>query len=148
LTNCPRWNGFTRAESARTPLVLAEVGLRRGVERLADFDVEVAVHLDPGENRHVIGLWHGEQRAGLALGEHLGRAGRGGAVDARPGDLPAPALRPGLGISQVHELLTGEEVPPNILDTALDSRLVLGVADPGGVGGKPAVLSIIPASPP
>jgi hypothetical protein len=64
-------------------------------------------------------------------------------VDALPGGLVAPFLRPGLGLGQVNELLAGEEVPADILDTALDSGLVLGVPDPGGIGGKPAVLGII-----
>jgi hypothetical protein len=39
--------------------VLSDVGLRCGVQRLADLDVEVAVHLDPGEDRHVIRVGHG-----------------------------------------------------------------------------------------
>ena len=101
------------------------------------------MHLDAGEDRHVVGLGRREQHAGLALGEHLSWACLDTAVNAQPSALSAPPLRPGLGIGQVHELLTGEEVPANILDTALDSGLVLGVPNPGGVGGKPAVLGII-----
>jgi hypothetical protein len=42
-------------------------------------------------------------------------------VNAQPRDLAAPFLRPGLGIGQVHELLTGEEVSPYVLHGALDA---------------------------
>jgi hypothetical protein len=101
------------------------------------------VHLDAGKDRHVVGFGHREQRAGLVFGEHLHRAGLGAAVDAPPGDLVAPLLRPGLGISQVHELLTGEEVAPYVLNSALHTRLVFRAVDSRSVGGEPAVLRIV-----
>ncbi len=62
-----------------------EILLRRGVERPGDLDVEVAVHLHPGQDRHVIGrVRQRQQLPGLGGGEHLGRAGLDRARDTRP----------------------------------------------------------------
>ena len=121
----------------------AQVLLRRRIQRPADLDVEVAVDLHPGEHRHVIGQRERQQRGRLVLGEHLRRAGLDGAVDPHPGRLAAPRLRAGLRIGQAGEGLAGEEVPAHVLHGPLHPRLVLRRADPGGVGGEPAVLGVI-----
>ena len=39
--------------------------LRHRVQRPGDFHVIVTVHLDPGEDRPVVGLWQRQQIAGL-----------------------------------------------------------------------------------
>jgi hypothetical protein len=122
----------------------AEVLLWRGVERAGDLDVEVAVHLHPGQHRHVIGrAGQGQQRPGLRGGEHLGRPGLDRPVHAGPGHAAAPGLRAGLRVAQAGEVLAGEEVPADVLDGPLDPRLVLRRPDPGRVGGEPAVLGVI-----
>ena len=51
----------------------AEQMLRHRVQRPGDFHVIVAVHLDPGEDRLVVGFWQRQQIAGLQFGEHFGR---------------------------------------------------------------------------
>jgi hypothetical protein len=79
--------------------MLSQVTLWCRVQRLTDLDVEIAVHLHPSEDRHVIRVGHSKQCPCLTLGEYLGRPGLGGAMDAPAGGLAAPLLRPGLGIS-------------------------------------------------
>ena len=77
------------------------------------------------------------------LGEHLGRAGADGAVDPLPGLLRAPGHGAGLRVGQIDEFLTGEEVSAHVLDLPLDPGLVLGGADPGGVGGETTGLRVL-----
>ena len=113
------------------------------VQRPGDLDVVVAVHLDPGEDRLVVGLGHRQQTAGLELGEQLGRPPRGGAVDPHPGPLPAPRLGPGLGVGQVGEGLPGPEVAADVLHRPFHPRLVLRGADPGRVGAEPDMLGVV-----
>ena len=124
--------------------VPAEILLRRGVERPGDLDVEVAVDLHPGQDRHVIGRARQRQQLpGLGGGEHLGRPGLDRAVDPRPGCVAAPRFRAGLRVGQAGEVLAGEEVPPHVLHGPLHPRLVLRRPDPGRVGREPAVLGVI-----
>ena len=101
------------------------------------------MHFHRGENRHVIGRGHRQQQPGLVPGEHLGRAGRDGAVNPHPGHAGAPGCRAFLRVGQAGEVLPGPEVPPHVLHIPLRFRLVFRRADPGGVGGEPAVLGVI-----
>ncbi len=105
--------------------------------------MEITVHFHRGEHRHVITVRLRQQRAGLALGEHLRRPRADGAVNPHPGRAGAPGLRAGLRVGQAGEVLTGPEVPAHILNIPLYLRLVLRGPDPRGVGGEPAVLGVI-----
>ena len=71
--------------------------LRHRVQRPGDFHVIVAVHLDPGEDRLVVGLWQRQQIASLQSANIS--AGRVAVVPCTriPGILPAPDLHPVLG---------------------------------------------------
>jgi hypothetical protein len=123
--------------------VAAQVLLRRRIQRPAHLDMEVPVHLDPGEHRHVIGRAERQQGTGLLLGEDLRRAGGDGAVDAHPGHLLAPPFSRGLRVGQPGKVLAGEEVPAHVLHGPLHLRLVPRGADPRRVGGEPAVLGVV-----
>jgi len=104
--------------------VAAEVFLRRRIQRPADLDVEVAVHLHLRKHRYVIGRWQRQQQPGLVLSEHLRGTSLNGAMDAHPGDALAPGSRPGLRIGQAGEVLAGEEVPAHILHGPLHPGLI------------------------
>ena len=96
------------------------------IQRLADLDVIVAVHLDLSIDRHRIGRSRrGQQPHRLRLGEHHRRTRARGAVDALPGGVGAPRVGTGLGVGQIGEVLAGEEVAPHVLDHPLDTRFVL-----------------------
>ena len=116
--------------------VLAEELLGQRVERLGDLDVEVAVHLHAGEDRHVVGVRDRHQDRRLVFEEHLKRASVDGAVQAHPGSLGAPAGRGDLGLLKVGERLTGPEVAAHVLHGPLHARLVLRAAYPRGDGGR------------
>jgi len=122
---------------------LPEVGPRHGVQRLADLDVEVAVDLHGGQDRHVIRRWDGQQHAGLVRGEDLGGPGLDRAVETHPGLVTAPPLRGFLGGGEVGERLPGPEVAPHVLHRPLHPGFVLRGTDPGRVGGEPGVLGVV-----
>ncbi len=144
LTNCPRWNTLTRALSARTATCWPISSPGRRVERLADLDVMVAVHLRGDIDRDVVTIGRRrEQHRPLHRGEHLGWPVLGAAVHPQPGDLPAPEHCPGPRVGQVDEILTGEEVPAHVLHRPFHPRLVLRRPDPGRVGEEPAGLRVL-----
>lgn len=106
--------------------VLAQELLGHRVQRLGDLDVVVAVDLDPGEDRLVIRVRHGQQHGGRELGEHLDRAGLDRAVDPHPGPPGAPGVRAGLRVGKVGEVLPSPEVATHVLNRPLHPWLVLG----------------------
>jgi hypothetical protein len=64
-------------------------------------------------------------------------------VDAHARTLRTPRLGPALGIGQVDERPTLEEPTAHEGHLALDPRLVLRVADPGGIDEEPPVLCVL-----
>jgi hypothetical protein len=122
---------------------LPQICGRGRVQRLADLDVKVAVHLHPGEDRHVIGGGQAQQHARLLLGEHLGRASLDGAVDPLPGHIPAPRLGACLDVGKVGEVLAGEEVAAHILHHPLDPRFVLRTSNARCVGCDTNMLGVV-----
>ena len=71
----------------------------------------------------------------------------GGAVNAEPRDIAAPALRFYSEMWQAIETAALEEALPDVLDAPLHLGLVLGMPDSGRVGDKAAALGVFQESP-
>lgn len=99
--------------------------LRHRVQRPGDFHVIVAVHLDRGEDRLVVGLWQRSQTASLQSANIS--AGRVAVVPCTriPVNLPAPDLHPVLGVGQVGKVLPCPEVAADVLHRPFHPRIVL-----------------------
>ena len=63
-------------------------------------------------------------------------------MDAQSGDIATPADRFRAEVGQVTELTALEEAFPGVLDAPFYSRLVLGMAHPGGIGDEAPMLGV------
>jgi hypothetical protein len=108
--------------------LLAQQRARHRIQRLGDLDVMVAVHLDGGKDRHVVGLGQRQQPGGLLGGEHLGRSGLDGAVQPQPRHLLAPGLGAGLASAKSTKTSPAKKLPRTYCTARSTRGLSLGWA--------------------
>ena len=89
----------------------------------------------------------GGQRLALLITEDHQGLTPGGAVHPHSGDLTAPACRFCPEVSQAVEVAALEKPFPYVLDASLHLGLVLGVANPGGVGDEAPALGVFQEAP-
>ena len=117
--------------------------VRHRVDRLVDFDMEVAMDLGIGPLGHVEGCaGPGQEQRELLGPEQLEGPALGGAVDAHAGGGGTPGLGPHPAVGQVDEGLSGEEVVLHVVHDAFDPRLVGGCGHPGRVDNEAAGLRV------
>ncbi len=129
---------------AADPDAFADVTGRNGVEGLLELDVVVGVDLALGPRGRIEALAaKGLERGLLDVLEDDQGALAGGAVDALARDLETPADRLALDVVAIDPLLAAEEALPQVLDSALDVGLALGVAGHGGVDHEAAMAGVL-----
>jgi hypothetical protein len=117
---------------------------RHRVERLVEADVVVRMDGHRLPRRHVVDdAVVGQQLRLLLRFEDLARELAGCAMDAKAGNLPAPALGLLAAVLQVAEAASLKEAFSHVLDAALDVRLVARPPDPGRVDEEAAFLRVL-----
>lgn len=106
------------------------------IQGTGDLDVVVAGDLGSGIDRQVIGLGGSRQETRSVLESEMLRAQGGRAVHAQPGGGPAPLGGVALAVVAIDGVLPGEHRAPDMGHRALHLRVVLGVANRGGVDGE------------
>ena len=114
---------------------------RYRVERLQALYVVIGMHLGVAPVCDLVGLAVPRDQCLtlLVLEDHQGLP-VGGAVNALPRYIAAPALRLCSEVWQAIETAVLEEALPDVLDTPLHLGLVLGMPDSGRVGDETAAL--------
>src|SRR5215470_2437450 len=118
------------------------------VERLAKADMMIRMNfaLSPGRRLEAFGL-EGNQLGLLFRLEHLQGHSPGGSVDAAASDLAAPDQSAARHVLEIDKRLPLEEALADVGHTIFHQRFVLGVARPGRIGQKAAVVGVLQKGP-
>src|SRR5215472_13505120 len=118
------------------------------VERLAKADMMVRMNLalSPGRRLEALGLERDQPGLLFCLEDLQGRS-PGGSVDAAARDLAAPDQSAARHVVEIDKRLPLKEALPYVPHAIFHQRLVLGMARPGRIGQKAAVVGVLQKGP-